>query len=269
MGVTISINVPLGTTQYETKSAYASAYGQALINEVESYREDDNKLSVDAIYFVNGDATLLPIDKLVKLLDTIKEVFEVKKTTEIRLQGSHTIIDKDYLDVAMKHGINSIYMDIKTVGERACKLTKTKYVAKGFEKNYKLLNEYEKLKKTYNCQLDIIGYSVTNWTKDFDKFLKAEPDVIEFLEGETETTQGAQEYQFANDLLTAKGYEHTGFRWYKPAYKKKKKVDETIGLGINMISLLDGMKTRNTSDFSTYLKYSEYPEKIIVDIQKA
>ncbi len=257
MGIKIMINVPFGTLNYGKYYEYRNAYCNALMKEIESYGDDD-KLAVDAIIFTNGATTLLPLDKLVHIIEKLEDVFALSENCEIQVRSQVGYLKEAYFHELPKHGVNSLYMDVKAYDEATLEQLKMPYLRNGFELERDIIKKHDSVACEISFSLNV---NAPNYLKELETLLQLEPERIDILGEDQEKMAAIKEY--------LKDYTLEDHTFTKPnARFKNRTFEEYIGIGIGMESILDGMRTINTNDFTTYLKYSEYPEKIIETIEK-
>ncbi len=70
-------------------------YVDAIINEIDSYKEDISNYSISSIYFGGGTPSLLTIDNINKIINRIYE-FDVLDNIEVTFECNPESIDYDY-----------------------------------------------------------------------------------------------------------------------------------------------------------------------------
>ena len=89
-------------------------YVSVLCREITAFGKKHAKLSADSIYFGGGTPTVLPCGDLIRILDTIKSVFDVDKACEITTECNPGTVDKAYLNELRCVGFNRLSIGIQS-----------------------------------------------------------------------------------------------------------------------------------------------------------
>lgn len=87
-------------------------------------------------------------------------------------------------------------------------------------------------------------------------------------EGKSAMVQAAGEY------LTARGFqEYLPGRWAQPGkecryFMLERENSEVLGCGLGAVTVLDGIRSENTTDLGKYLRFSSQPDRIIVRAER-
>lgn len=104
--------------KYNNKSNLENQYFEALVHEINSYKKKSEKykLLVDTIYFGGGTPSIVESHNLKIILNTIKNVFKLKKP-EITLEANPGGLDEKYLIKLKKIGINRLSFGLQSAND--------------------------------------------------------------------------------------------------------------------------------------------------------
>jgi oxygen-independent coproporphyrinogen-3 oxidase len=90
-------------------------YVDAIQNEIKSSRNSASvNYQIQTIYFGGGTPSLLPVDSVVKILDTLKECFEIYPDIEISLEANPGTLSLSYLQELRKAGVNRLSLGMQS-----------------------------------------------------------------------------------------------------------------------------------------------------------
>lgn len=137
-------------------------YISSLIREIKFYGKLVGSKIIDSVYIGGGTPTVLSIELLDSLFDTIRKSFpNISSNTEFAIEGSPDSLDEDKLNYLKSVGINRISMGIQTFNEEELKKTGRPY---SMDIAIKAINNINKL-NFKNFNIDLI-YGLENQTKD-------------------------------------------------------------------------------------------------------
>ena len=90
------------------------------------------------------------------------------------------------------------------------------------------------------------------------------------------TEEAGRVREAMHETLAAAGFvEYLPERWALPGHESRYEAlmatgaTETLGFGLGARTLFDGVEARNTSELSTYLRFSDDPEKCVATVRRA
>ena len=101
-------------------SELMSAYVDALIKEIESYRED-KKIPVSTVFFGGGTPSLLQVESIAKLLNSVKDNFDLFGCNEITVEVNPGTVSYEKLSSLYDLGINRLSIGLQSVHEKELK----------------------------------------------------------------------------------------------------------------------------------------------------
>ncbi|MBQ2989650.1 MAG: radical SAM family heme chaperone HemW [Clostridia bacterium] len=239
-----------------------SAYVNALITQIESFRPVAKGRTVDTVYFGGGTPSLLSGEDMARIMDTVRSVFHIEDGAEISMEANPGTLDPNKLAAYRKAGINRLSLGLQSADSEALKRLGRIHTREAFESSFLLA----RLEGFQNINVDIM-YAIPDQTKKnlsdtLDYVISLNPDHISLygLRIEPDTPFGMEEnieasiadedtqadmYMEAIAKLEAAGflqYEISNFA--KPGYAckhnvKNWKCKEFLGFGPAAYSFFD------------------------------
>ena len=97
-----------------------NGYVDALICEIESYREE-NRIPVFTVFFGGGTPSLLSSEHIGKIMNSLREVFDLSRCEEITLEVNPGTVSYDKLSRLRNLGINRLSIGLQSVHENELK----------------------------------------------------------------------------------------------------------------------------------------------------
>lgn len=116
-------------------------YIECLINEIKNKKIENPKI-VNTIYFGGGTPSVLDSKEIKKILDTIKERFEIEQNCEITVEVNPGTITKQKLEDYKNAGVNRLSIGLQSASNRILKLIGR-------------IHTYEEFLNTYNLAKDV------------------------------------------------------------------------------------------------------------------
>ena len=246
-------------------------YLQKLVEEVSSYK--DTFSSIDTIYIGGGTPSMLDVNQLTYLLESLKKIHPIEYTIEINPE-TYT---HEKGELFKKYGVNRFSLGVETFNEDLLKILNRSH-NNGDVKN--AIDDLRSLGLT-NINIDMIfaipGQTINDLKNDIKILMTYNPTHISYysliLE---ENTYFYHQYAFGklnlvdedheslmyseviDSLnLTYKHYEISNFA--KPGFESKHNLlywtmNEYIGIGLGAHGFIDNHRTQNTRVLTKYLK---------------
>lgn len=259
---------------YSGREADIPLYIKALKNELKQRAGGE---SVCSIYFGGGTPSLLPVKSIGSLLSTIKRQFQLDKAAEITIEANPGTVDEGYLTAVRKLGVNRLSLGVQSFNRRELTMLGRIHSAKAAKEAVKVARRAG----FGNLNLDLIyglpGQTKADWRYSLEKALALEPEHLSLyaltLEEDTllqldikagrlpeiDPDLAADQYELAEDLLAAHGYNHYEIsNW---AYKGKEcrhnltywRNQPYLGFGTAAHSCTDGHRFANSENLDKYL----------------
>ncbi len=93
-------------------------YTDAIVREIESYRELAKNYKISTIYFGGGTPTVLPMVYLKKIVEKIKSSFDTDDVTEFTVEGNPGTITFDRVSAYKSLGVNRMSVGVQSAIDR-------------------------------------------------------------------------------------------------------------------------------------------------------
>ena len=259
-------------------------YFDALLKEIKSC----NKTKVKTIYFGGGTPSAIPTSFIKKVLDKIKEKFDVDETAEITIECNPNSTDLRKLKAYRKMGFNRISFGVQSLDDKklkslgrlhtkqqACDVVKEAKLC-GFENisvdfligipnqtkkditenvNFVKENDIPHV-SAYMLQVEQ-GTSLFDWVKNGKVKVLEDDECVELYEFFVEELEkiGLKRYEISN--FSKMGFEskHNRSYWERKNY---------LGFGLSAHSFVDGVRSANADNFDDYFKGKKaFQEKLL------
>ncbi len=152
---------------FSTSLKHVSDLVSAIVKELEIRKEELHKTPIQNIYFGGGTPSLLSINEITQILNTISKHYRVLPSVEITFECNPENIKDSYLKELKKIGINRISLGIQSFNDNDLKFMNRIHTAKQSHTAITLVQKY-----FHNFSLDLI-YGLPNSTNaDWKKNIK-------------------------------------------------------------------------------------------------
>ncbi len=261
---------PYNKTVYERDKAYE--YKQALISELDLYKDRLKNKNITSVYIGGGTPTLLT-DELKEVLELIKTEFHFSGDIGIEVHPAEA--DRKLFDTLQEIGVNLISMGIQTFNDRALKFLGRGYVSRDAEKALALVKEYGFKCVDADIMTNLPGQTMEDIKYDIRKAYSYGIDQLSvyplIIFPMTKMGRAIRENglsRFSNlyenkilrtidDISAESGYKRSSVWTYgKDGGNRYTSVtrESFIGLGAGASSLIDGYFYLNTFNVDGYIK---------------
>ena len=258
----------------ETKEAYI----QALLLEIESYRESElSQRKIATVFFGGGTPSVLKAEQITRVLDKIRSVFELLPECEISLEMNPGTVTKEKCECYFNAGVNRVSIGLQSPDD-------------GLLQTLGRIHTYEQFLQTYddvrvsgfqNVNVDLMsalpGQDLSGYIEGVRKVTSLSPEHIsaysliveegtpfyEKYKNECNLFPDEQEdrvmYEQTKEVLKEFGYERYEISNYaKPGYECKHnmvywKCEDYLGLGLGSSSLINNIRFKNVCDLKEYI----------------
>ena len=268
-----------------------NSYIDQLCREILSYKGQE--IIIDTIFFGGGTPTLLSVNDVNKITDTIRETFSIDSDVEFTMEANPGTTSRERLQGFIECGVNRFSIGLQTIHEKELKKLGRIHTYKDFLKTYSDLRELGIKNINVDLMYGIPYQTIDSFEETINAVLKLNPEHLSvyglILEEGTpffnykedlpiplEDTE-CDMYELACKVLSQNEYSHYEISNYsKLGYesrhnKKYWNSKEFIGVGLSAYSYLDGKRFGNTKDLRKYLSgngISEYCDNIDLESEK-
>lgn len=266
-------------------------YVEALLLEIESYREFAKGYRVSTVFIGGGTPSVLLPKQMERILQKVYEVFELEKRPEITIEINPGTVDEEKLQCYKENGVNRLSMGLQSVNNEKLRLLGRIHTYQDFVGSYELARKVG----FDNISLDLIssipGQTLQDWKKELETAVAQKPEhisvyqlIIEegtpFYEKYAEHPEllpdeetSREIYLWTGKFLKEAGYEQYEISNYtKPGKESRHNLKywergDYLGLGLGAASMVRNIRMSNTKDMKTYLERCTQPKTMREDVQ--
>ncbi|MBR3844970.1 MAG: radical SAM family heme chaperone HemW [Clostridia bacterium] len=251
------------------------AYIGALLREIEARGTKD--YSVDTVYFGGGTPSLLSAEQIGRILDEIKESFNVSPDAEITLEcNPMTVSDGDeYFKELRALGVNRLSLGVQSAVDEELKLIGRRHSFEDAKETFWAARGAGFENISVDLMLGIPSQTLDSLRASANQVINLAAEHISIyslqLEEGTPLFRMRERYSLADDDAAADMYElvvkmmkDAGYRHYEISNfarggreskhnSKYWRLDEYLGLGLAAHSDFGGKRLENTRDMDRYL----------------
>lgn len=256
-----------------------SQYAQALIKEIKLKSQDWPYREVDSIFIGGGTPSLVSEWDMGKILDCIRDYFNVSKNAEITIEANPATLSDEKMERYLRKGINRLSIGVQSFDNNVLKT-----LGRIHNKNDAFYS-FQRAKKLgfENINLDIMfgipGQSMKTWKDTVRQCIFLQPAHISLyslqIEEGTEFykkiyEEGTMEpvaesvdremYHSALKMLRTAGYDQYEIsNACLPGYRSRHNMkywsyNEYLGIGLGASSFADGSRFKNISTMYDYIE---------------
>ena len=266
-------------------------YVEALLSEIESYREFAKGYRVSTVFIGGGTPSVLLTKQMERILQKVYEVFELEKRPEITIEINPGTVDEEKLQCYKENGVNRLSMGLQSVDNEKLRLLGRIHTYQDFVGSYELARKVG----FDNISLDLIssipGQTLQDWKKELEIAMAQKPEHISVYqliieEGTPFYGKYAEHPELLPDeetsreiyLWTGKFLKEAGYEQYeisnytKPGKESRHNLKywergDYLGLGLGAASMVRNIRMSNTKDMKTYLERCAQPKTMREDVQ--
>lgn len=261
------------------------AYMDTLQREIKEKSIEYREYCVDTVFIGGGTPTSVPYDKIVDLMDTVRQAFCLDGDCEITIECNPGTVTKEALEAYKVAGINRLSIGLQSADDNLLKELGRIHTYEQFLETYEwarqagfsninvdlmsglpnqTLAQYEEtITKILELHVEhISAYSLI--VEEGTPFYKLyEEDKLNLPSEETER----QMYYRTGELLMAAGFERYEISNYaKKGYSCRHNErywirEDYLGLGLGASSMVNNVRFKNTEWLDEYLLENKYMEK--------
>ncbi len=276
-------------THTDNSDTLIKNYVDKICDEIKSYR--DENLKINTIFFGGGTPSVLKIEYMEKIFESINSSFDGTKIIENTIEINPVNLNRSNLKRYKDLGINRLSMGVQTFNEELLQSVNRNHSVKDIYKTY-----YSAREACFdNFSLDLIfglpNQDIKMWEDTLSKAMELKPEHISlycldlhdntplFIEVEAGRSELPQEeetikmFELAKEVLDNNSFLHYEIsNWSKLGREAKHNIaywknHDYIGVGVSAASYHNKSRYTNTKDLSEYLK-SDIKREYIIQTQK-
>ncbi|HTH38340.1 MAG TPA: radical SAM family heme chaperone HemW [Pyrinomonadaceae bacterium] len=150
-------------------------YVRALTREIQESKVEDQKL-VDTIYFGGGTPSLLEPAQVKRILDTVRDRFDIASDAEITMEMNPATVSGGPLAGYRELGVNRASFGVQTFNDRDLKLLARGHDANDARETFRLLREAGFANVSFDLIAGLPGQSLDDWERNLDEALTMQPE---------------------------------------------------------------------------------------------
>lgn len=253
-------------------------YIQAILKEIENC---DKTKKASTIYFGGGTPSILPAEEIQRILEKIRQKFEIAKNAEISIEVNPGTVNLQKLEMYQNIGINRLSIGLQTTQNRLLKLLGRIHTYEDFVKVYETARKLNFANINVDLMLGLPTQNLEDIEKSLSEVIALNPEHISLYslileEGtELEKLVSNHELEMISENLERKMYwqtkqilEKNGYIHYEISNFAKKNFEskhnlacwnqkEYIGFGVAAHSYMDKKRFSNSNDLEKYMENIE------------
>lgn len=266
---------------FAKKDECIEPYIKSLIKEIEEYAKANKDILVKTIYIGGGTPSYINEKYIKKIMENIKQNFEIIKDAEITIEVNPGTVNKRKLETYYKSGINRLSIGLQSANDKLLKLIGRVHNFEDFLENVKMAKTAGFTNINADCMIGLPTQNIYDVEETLNLLINlrlthisvysliVEPNTqIEkkINSGELKLPDEEIErymYWFAKRKLEENGYFHYEIsNFAKPMFRSRHNMDcwnqkEYKGFGISASSYENGLRYTNTPSIDTYIKNVE------------
>lgn len=266
-------------------------YVQALLKEIESYREFARGYRVSTVFVGGGTPSVLEAGQMERVLGNMQEVFELEKKPEITLEMNPGTVTEEKLQCYKENGVNRLSIGLQSVKNEKLEVLGRIHSYEEFLESYELARKAGFTNISVDLISSIPGQKLEEWKEELAPLSALSPEHISvyqlIIEAETpfyekyaeheellpDEEESREIYLWTGSFLKEQGYEQYEISNYaKPGKESRHNLKywergDYLGLGLGAASMVRNIRMSNTKDMKTYLERCGQPKTMREDVQ--
>ncbi len=253
-----------------------TAYTDALIKHISSYRVAGGDYAPDTVYIGGGTPTALPEEEMMRILRAVKSTFRLSKTAEYTMECNPATVNLQMLKKYRKMGVNRISVGLQSAHDHELKVLGRIHTRAEFEESYKIIREAKFENVSIDLMYGIPYQTLDSWMATLRYVISLRPEHISLynlkLEEGTplyarapslprpdDETEFAM-YSTAIDMLAAYGYrQYEISNFAREGYESQHNLkywccEEYLGFGPGAHSYFKDIRFSYKRDINNYIK---------------
>lgn len=232
---------------------------------------------IHTVYFGGGTPSLLSAEQVEDILSTIRSVATVGKAAEVTIEANPGTVNAPYLATIRKLSINRLSLGIQSLDDNELTLLGRIHTAAEARETVSLARSSGFTNLNIDLIYGIPRQTLSKWQDTLAKAIGLMPEHLSLypltLDGDEPMHRAvergelpainpdiaAEQYELAEDLLAAHGYQHYEIsNWAKEGYQCQHNLvywqgSPYLGIGVAAHSYLNNHRFANTTDLDKYL----------------
>ena len=263
---------------YARQERLIPAYIDAVLHEASLWAETVVVDRLDTLYVGGGTPSLLPIAETRRLIDGLRERFNIATDAEITIETNPESAAPDHLAALRRLGINRLSLGVQSFDDADLHFLGRIHDAAQAETAYRAARDGAFESVNIDLIFGLPAQTLPQWQASLEKALTLSPNHLSLYSltiedgtplvrsigagrcAEPDPDVQADMYSWSSQRLTAAGYDHYEIsNWARPGHECKHNLTywhcaPYLGLGAGAHSYLDGYRLANRRRPDKYIK---------------
>lgn len=264
------------TDVYRTGDA-VERYVAAICSEIAVFESPEGRTEIDTVYFGGGTPSLLAPAQVEKILDVVRERFDVREDVEVTMEMNPATVTPATLASYRELGVDRASFGVQTFDDRELKLLARGHDAADARRTFRMLREAGFGNISFDLIAGLPGQAIADWRKNLDEAIAMRPEhlslyLLEIHEGTPLAEQirsgrrpppdedlAAEMYEMMIDALEAEGYKQYEIsNFARPGFASRHntkywRLDPVYGFGVSAHSFDGSNRYANERDTARYV----------------
>lgn len=254
-----------------------AAYTNALCAEIKRRSAEAAGKELCTLFIGGGTPTLLPVECLQQIMDTVFQNYRVMENAEITIEANPGTLHKNLLTALRQMGINRLSIGLQAWQDRLLWALGRIHRLEEFLENFHAAKEAGFENISVDLMFALPGQSIADWQETLQKVVNLKPSHIsaysliveegtpfyeayekgKLLVADEETDR--QMYDMAKAMFEAAGYQQYEIsNFARPGFESRHNMAywqtlPYIGCGLAAHSYIEGVRFHNTYDLEKYI----------------
>ncbi|HTH50894.1 MAG TPA: radical SAM family heme chaperone HemW [Pyrinomonadaceae bacterium] len=156
-------------------SGAVDRYVDAICSEIQNSKFEIRNY-IDTIYFGGGTPSLLSPRQVERILQDVREKFDVSRDAEITMEMNPATVTRDSLDAYRELGVNRASFGVQTFDDRDLKLLARGHDANDARRTFEMLRDSGFENVSFDLIAGLPGQTIDNWRGNLDEAISLGPE---------------------------------------------------------------------------------------------
>ena len=256
-------------------------FTRALCEEMRLWSPAMRERPVPTVFFGGGTPSLMPIEHLASIIETMRQAFALEADTEVTLEANPGTVDLDYLRQLVELGVNRISFGVQSFDDGELVALDRIHTAQEAKQSYAWAREAGFRRINLDLIYGLPQQTLERWQSNVEHALALAPEHLSLYaltveEGtklaydidhgraeEPDADLQAEMWDWARRRLAGEGYEHYEIsNWARPGEECRHNLvywrnGDWLGLGPGAHSHLDGVRFADVYSPTQYVRKVE------------
>ena len=254
------------------------SYLAALCREIELWGQLLGGPAVRTVFLGGGTPSYVPADGIGRVLDTVRDAFDIDSTAEITLEANPDDCTDAKVEAYPALGVNRVSLGVQSLDDRLLEMLGRRHTAAQAVDAYRMVTEAGFDNVSIDLMYGLPDQTIEDWRRTVEEISEMAPPHISLycltLEGCTPMERwvasgempapdpdlAADMYLLAEETMARQSYRHYEIsNWARPGYESRHNLvfwrnEPYLGVGPGAHSYLDGVRFWNLKSPREYVR---------------